>query len=118
MNISDPESNTFAIIDGIPVDIESCKIDREIKQGGSESTYRLVIRDNSWLHKHFIPREIILFICRNIFVIFPFRDSIEKSTVGTDGINKCMIYIPTSWSTRVESIEELSTQLNGYNQKL
>jgi len=115
MNISDPSSNTFAIIDGIPVDIESCKIDKEIKQGGSDFMYRLVIRDSSWQHKTRIPNEIILFACRNIFVIFPAVVDLE---VDTGEFHRSVIEIPKSWSKRVDNVEEIITLLCKSHRKL
>jgi len=118
MNIYDPSSNTFAIIDGIPVDIESCKIDKEIKHGGSEFMYNLVIREDSQLHKHCFPQQIILFVCGNIFMIFPSRVDIETSMINTGSVNKYVMEIPTSWSKRVDSVEEVLNELNEYNQKL
>jgi len=115
MNISDPESNTFAIIDGIPVDIESCTIDKEIKHGGSEFTYRLVIRDTSWQHKTRIPNEIILFVCKNIFVIFPAVVDLE---FDTGELHRSVMEIPKSWSKRVDTVEEILTLLCKSQRKL
>jgi len=118
MQSIDTEANPFAIIDGIPVDIESCIIDREMKPDESEFTYKLVIREDSWLDRHCFPQQIILFVCKNIFMIFPSRVDIEASIINTGSVNKYVMEIPVSWSKRVDSVEGVLNELNEYNQKL
>jgi len=102
MQSIDTEANPFAIIDGIPVDIESFSVEK--KPPFDSPKFQLVIRDISWLHKSRIPNEIVLFNRKKIFVIFP---AVVDFEVDRGEFHKSVLEISDSWSKTVDTVERL-----------